>query len=83
MAQCAANRPLSSEPVAATYQCNVEFRVPYNRHYLPSLGWCSEPVAAASVRPAEYCPQVFPSLGSNKHSNVKMLSTLLSEPVAA
>ena len=83
MAQCAATRPLSSEPVAATYQCNVEFSVPYNRHYLPSLGWCSEPVAAASVRPPEYCLQVSPSLGSNKHTAVKVLSTLLSEPVAA
>ena len=83
MAQCAATRALSSEPVAATYQCNAEFRVPYNRHYLPSLGCCSEPVAAASVRPPEYCLQVSPSLGSNKGSAVKVLSTLLSEPVAA
>ena len=83
MAQCAATRALSSEPVAATYQCNAQFRVPYNRHYLPSLGWCSEPVAAASVRLYGYCLQVSPSLGNNKHSTVKVLSTLLSEPVAA
>ena len=47
MAQCAATRALGGEPVAATYQCNAEFRVQYNRHYLPEIGWCSEPVAAA------------------------------------
>ena len=73
MAQCAATRALSSEPVAATYQCNAEFRVPYNRHYLPSLGWCSEPVAAASVRLYGYCLQVSPSLGNSKHIAVNVL----------
>ena len=83
MAQCAATRALSSELVAATYQCNAEFRVPYNRHYQPSLGWCSKPVAAASVRLYGYCLQVSRSLGNNKHSTVNVLSTLLSEPVAA
>ena len=83
MAQVAATRALSSEPVVATYQCTAEFRVPKNRHYLPSLGWCSEPVAAALVRLYVYCLQVSPSLGNNKHSTVKVLSTQLSEPVAA
>ena len=83
MAQCAATRALSSEPVAATYQCNAEFRVSYNCHYLASLGWCSEPVAAASIRLYGYYLQVSSSLGNNKHSTVKVLSTLLSEPVAA
>ena len=83
MAQCAATRALSSEPVAATYQCNAQFRVPYNRHYLPSLGWCSEPVAAASVLLYGYCLQVSPIPGLHKHSNVKVLSAQLSEPVAA
>ena len=83
MAQCAATRALSSEPVAATYQCNAEFRAGYNRHNLPSLGWCSEPVAAASVRLYRYCLQGSPRLSSNKHSAVEVLSKLLSEPVAA
>ena len=83
MEQCAVTRALSSEPVAATYQSNAEFRVPNHRAYLPSLGWCSEPVAAASVQSYGYCLHVSPSLGHNKHSNVKVLSAQLSEPVAA
>ena len=83
MALCAATIALSSEPVAATYQCNAEFRVLMNLSHLPSVGWCSEPVAAASIRLYGYYLQVSSSLGNNKHSTVKVLSTVLSEPVAA